>query len=367
MKKAHVHDWIFHIGWAEAVFFELIQEQQSDESEGRIFTLYSNLKSRTVWKKTYKIVTPLPHWLNTFIAHSSKKSFKWSISNKLFGSIFDYRNLIVFYPQLCRILKKKIDVYNPDSLMISSFAAVKNIVTPTSPQAKTSPHTTLYLHSPNQYIRENYDEYVKRISWWKGWIFRYITPRLRRWDALPRAYDAIYTNSAYTKQTAQKHYSWFENAEVRYPAIDKKFASASPPSVKKDYFVCMWRLTTFVREVDKIIQLCNETQQQLIVMWSWPDELYLKSLAGDTITFVGKIDDGDTKVAILKQSRWLINLAKESCGLSTMEALALWIPVFGYKAWGTAELVGPDQWLLVDQKDMESLRKGFEEFRRKFG
>ncbi|MDP2669724.1 MAG: hypothetical protein Q8O99_01590 [bacterium] len=41
----------------------------------------------------------------------------------------------------------------------------------------------------------------------------------------------------------------------------------------------------------------------------------------------------------MKQARGLINLAKESCGMATMEALALGVPVFGYDDGGTIERI----------------------------
>ena len=71
----------------------------------------------------------------------------------MLSSIFDYRNLIVFYPLFMKILSRKIKKRKPDEVQISSFAIAKNIDPIEVP-------TSLYLHSPMQYIRSHYEEYL---------------------------------------------------------------------------------------------------------------------------------------------------------------------------------------------------------------
>ena len=80
------------------------------------------------------------------------------------------------------------------------------------------------------------------------------------------------------------------------------------------------------------------------------------------MSFLGNISDVTTKIEIIKKSRGYINLAKESCGLGTMEALLLGVPVFGYNAGGTKEFVEPDMGILVENKNLETLIEQFEEF-----
>lgn len=71
----------------------------------------------------------------------------------MLSSIFDYRNLIVFYPLFMKILSRKIKKRKPDEVQISSFAIAKNI-------EQIGVPTSLYLHSPMQYIRSHYEEYL---------------------------------------------------------------------------------------------------------------------------------------------------------------------------------------------------------------
>ena len=97
-------------------------------------------------------------------------------------------------------------------------------------------------------------------------------------------------------------------------------------------------------------------------MGNGPDEVYLKSIAGPSIIFIGRIADIDDKIKIIKNAKWLINLTKESYGIGTVEAMLLWVPVFGYGKWATAELVDEDCGVLVENKKHHTLIEGFKKF-----
>ena len=60
-----VHDWIFHIGGAESVFFDLIKKYTQHDTEEKIYTLFSDKEEIEVDGYTYDIITALPRWLNS--------------------------------------------------------------------------------------------------------------------------------------------------------------------------------------------------------------------------------------------------------------------------------------------------------------
>lgn len=222
------------------------------------------------------------------------------------------------------ILSIKIKRYHPEYIYISSFAIAKNI-TPIS-----GIKTTLYLHSPIQYIRTHYDEYKEKLKGIKGKLFNRIVPKLRERDLKFTKFDKIYANSKYTAEEAKKLYG-MKSVTVKYPIVNEK---CFIPAIEKEpqaYYLYMGRLVSFVREADKIIKLCNEMKVPLIMMGSGPDEAYLKSISGPTIIFIGWINDIDEKIKIIKKSKGLINLTKESYGIGTVEAMLLGVPVFGYE------------------------------------
>lgn len=361
MKFAFVHCRISP-WWAFNVFQDLIKEDfanpQNKISHSQIFTLFSDSKELQIWSHKIKIKTALPWFINQIFLYftNHKVPVLWQI--------FDYRNLIFFYPSLMKVLSRKIKKYKPDHITISSFAIAKNInFCRNSYHQKSSecnPLTSLYLHSPMQYIRSHYDEYSKKIKWRKGLLFKLIVKKLRKRDKKFTKFDSSYANSNYTAKLAKEIY-WID-CQVKYPKVNEEFFNTTISTNIMNYYVYVGRLVNFVRESDLIIKLFNKLKLPLIIIWSWPDEWYLKSIAWSTLIFTWRIQDTKERLQIMKESKWLINLTKESFGLWTAESLLLWVPVFGYNQGASPELVDKDSWILVDNKHINTLIEKFQEF-----
>ena len=111
MKSAAVHCRLFPGGSLE-VFKDLLQQElrNDPEAEIKIFTMIADSDLRHLMiqipgtEKYRKIqaIEALPKWLSRFFLFCGKKHIP------ILSSIFDYRNLIVFYPDLMKILSKKI-------------------------------------------------------------------------------------------------------------------------------------------------------------------------------------------------------------------------------------------------------------------
>lgn len=80
---------------------------------------------------------------------------------------------------------------------------------------------------------------------------------------------------------------------------------------------------------------------------------------------MGYIADVETKKDLIRKSKGLINLAFESAGMTTLEAMLCGVPVFGYSKGGTAELVDPESGVLNDSKKIDDLLVKFREFQMK--
>ena len=358
MKIAFVNCWTMPGGVLNVLQDLMIKQlrKHGKEVEVRLFTLISDresLKLPLPWGNgamvTIPIVQTLPKWINQIFLFFTKRKVK------VLSGIFDYRNLMVFYPRLMKLLSFKIKKWKPDEIQISSFAIAKNITPiPWVP-------THLYLHSPMQYIWSHYDEYDARLTWWKNRLFNFIVPRLRKWDLKFHHFDSVVCNSHYTQELAEELYSL--KSTVSYPKIADQywFAWISPKPMP--YFVYVGRLVNFVRETGLIIQLFNRLKLPLVVIGSGPDEEELKALAGETIIFTGWNPEGMTE--IVRDSAGLINLTKESFWIWTVEALLMGVPVFGFAEGATAELVDEDCGVLVKSKKLEDLVSDFELFRSK--
>ena len=349
--------------WALEVFKDLIKEEitSSNFDNIKIFTSYSEVKSFSINNKEINIITALPKRLNIFFQRNSHKNLP------ILKQIFDYRNLIFFYPIIMKILSWKIKKYNPNEILISSFAIAKNIEQCKSsnkkkfwwnPKNNHKPNITLYLHSPMQYIRSHAQEYKQKLKWRKWRIFKKITPKLQRRDLKYTKYNKIYTNSKYTQKLAKEIYNI--ESSVKYPKLNQIFFNEKVIETPKEYMVCTGRIVKFVREIDLIIKAFNKINYPLIIIGSGPDEKELKKLAKKNISFTWR--NPPNMVEIIKNARWTINLTKESFGLSTAESLCLWIPVLWYNQWATPELINKDAGLLIANKTEKDIINNFSKF-----
>lgn len=215
------------------------------------------------------------------------------------------------------------------------------------------------------YIWPLYEEYVSYMKSWKRRLYKKITPKLRRRDSRPRHYDKIYANSESTRRQIKSLYFPHQDPhiEIVHPPVEERFFKESVSLIPDNYFFYINRLTKMFKHLDVIIELCNLHEIPLIIAGSGPDEKELKALAWDTITFVGWVSDVDTKIALLRKSRGVFNIAHESFGIVTAEALLLWVPVFGLEAWATPELVDEQSGVLSkDITDRNQLSQDFEVF-----
>jgi len=130
MKIALVHDRIFP-GGALKVFEDLIAEEKKNflEADFCIFTMLAEdsrektLDSRKKGKELMgiEIVEALPRRISRIFTACSRKKIP------IFSSLFDYRNLIVFYPWIMKVLSRKMRRFGPERVVISSFAIGKNV------------------------------------------------------------------------------------------------------------------------------------------------------------------------------------------------------------------------------------------------
>ena len=341
------------------VLLDLISAQLK-KHQGKVkielFTLiseYPELKVQIPWSEaqaTIAITQALPLRLS--------KLFLYTKTHKIpiLSSLLDYRNLMPLYPLLMKLLSLKIKKWKPDHILISSFAIAKNI-TPI-PWVPTS----LYLHSPMQYIWSHYEEYLHKFSGLKKQIFKFTASYLRKWDLKYTHFDKVICNSQYTQKLAEDIYHI--KSSVIYPKIKDEYYFAGISPDPKPYFVCVGRLVNFVRECELIIQTFNALKLPLLMIGDGPDAQYLKSIAGDSIIFTWWLDHGDL-IDTVKHSAWLINLTKESFGIGTAESLLMGVPVLWYAEGATPELLDEHSGILLQEKSIPALSEALIKFQSK--
>lgn len=334
MKIVYVHDWLVFFWWAEKVFFDIVQwnmEELFDKSK-------YNIKEEKIFTNFYN-----PNLINpTNIGIESV--FTWEKIWKY------YRNLMPFFPIITKILSNKIKKYNPDLVVISSFAIWKNL--------DIKNKKILYLHSPMQYIWSHYDEYVKKFNWPKQWLYKLSSLYLRKWDKKYTNFDDIYFNSNYTKKLFNQIYNQNSTWKVIHPIVNipnyKKIDIFKKYNIKWEYYLYIWRLVKLVKHLDKIIKVFNKTWKQLIIVWDGPDKNYLKKIAKENIKFLWYIDSNkDAYWNLLKNAKALINITKESFWIVNFEAWKVWTKIITVHHGGIDDI----PWEKIFIKDIDTLEE----------
>ncbi len=343
MKVIFVQCWI-QPWWATEVLKDIVDHTKF--SHASIYALISSEKWLKTKKHTVKIYTILPSRLNALFASNQQIRRK---------KIFDHRYLIAIAPLCMRYMSRKIHKTKTDKIIVSSFAIAKNIDTNNIP-------TTLYLHSPMQYIRTHADEYRSKLKGTQSFMRSRISPYLQKRDKQYTTFDKVYSNSLYTAQAAKEIYRI--ESTVVYPQIDTIFYNQQISTTPQSYYVYIWRLVRFVKELDRIIIANNTLWFPLIIIGSGPDEQYLKDLAQDNTIFIPRTST-EQYIKILKEAKGLINITKESFGIVTAQAIALWVPVLGYNGWATPELINKGNGFLIDDKENQTIiqqRRRFDQY-----
>ncbi len=342
---AFVHCWI-KPWWALNVLKDLIKPYLWQKI--LVFTLFSDRDYILLDNKKVKVIYLFPKFLNDLFLNKSQ----WSFLQKF----FDYRNLLPIFPILIHFLSKKINRNVYKKIIISSFAVSKNI------KIKKDVKSLLYLHSPMQYIHTHFEDYIKNLSSFKSFLLKFFRKFLLKWDLKKRFFTKVIANSKYTAWLAKQLY-WFDKIDIYYPKLPEEVLNLKFKNyIIKDYFIFVGRVANLIRKVDLVIKLFNELKYNLLIVWNWPDLINCKKIAWPTITFIPWIDDQIILSDLIWQSRWFVNLSKESFWLSTLHSLYLGVPVFWLNDWWTKELVNSQSWILVNSLDFKNLKKKLEIF-----
>ena len=270
--------------------------KNADKSESlAIFTMFSDKHFLIIDARKIPIITALPRWIfSTFVFFDKYKT-------PLFSKIFDYRNLMFFYPLLINRLRKKINAFHTDEVHISSFAVAKNVLPLSSKKINSKNSTSktfLRLQSPFMYIHNHFASNLAKLKFPIKQIYQFAASYLKPRDLQAREYTNMSTNSKYTSSLVKKIYGIAEST-IEYPKLDNNFFTPAIQSQRSDYFVFVGRLVTFSKQVDIIIKAFNTLNLPLKIIGSGPDEQYLQSIANSNIEFLGRISDPVRKAEII--------------------------------------------------------------------
>jgi glycosyltransferase involved in cell wall biosynthesis len=225
-----------------------------------------------------------------------------------------------------------LDLSGYDLVISADGAATKGVL--------TDQHTVhlCYCHSPPRSYWDQYAANRRTMPWFVRTVFAPVSQYMRQWDfAAAQRIDGFIANSKYVAERVAKYYR--RESRAIYPPVDVRAVDGCGTFAKQheDFYLSVGRLVASKR-VDLAIQACNQLGRKLQIVGTGPEERTLRSLAGPTIEFLGRIGEGElkTKYAVC---RALLFAADEDFGLVSVEAQAHGRPVIAYGRGGSLETV----------------------------
>ncbi len=299
MKVAIAHDFLVQNGGAEKV----VEEFHSMFPEAPIYTSVYSPEIMPAAMRSWDIRT--------------------SFMQKLPLKKISHRVALPLYP----LAFESFDMSEYDLVISSSSAFAKGVIT-----RPDSLHLC-YVHTPMRYgwmhhaylERENMPTVLRTL----------LAPtlhKLRTWDAVAQLrVDMHIANSSIVADRIQKYYR--RSCDIIYPPVDTTRFNIS--DTVGEYYLVAARFAPYKR-LDLAIQACNTLKRPLKVVGSGRQDEYLRSLAGPTVEFLGRVPDGQL-TKLMAECKAYIMPGQEDFGISPVEANACGRPVIAYGAGGALD------------------------------
>jgi glycosyltransferase involved in cell wall biosynthesis len=235
-----------------------------------------------------------------------------------------FRHLLPFWP----VAVESIDLRGYDLVITSDSSVMKGAL------VDQSATHICYCHSPMRCLWDLHKQYYESMPRLIRPFFAVGTSYVRQWDFhAAQRIDYFIANSRYIAQRIRQYYR--RNSVVIYPPVNTAngYITRSP----SDYYLSVSRLTEMKR-IDLLIGACNKLNRRLMIVGAGREERRLKSLAGPSIDFVGRISDAELHAAYANCRAFLF-AADEDFGIAPVEAQAFGRPVIAYGRGGSLETV----------------------------
>jgi Glycosyltransferase len=235
-----------------------------------------------------------------------------------------------------------------DVVLSSSSGFAKGVI--------TGPETChiSYCHTPARFAWR-YHEYVTRGGYGKQVrkTLPFIVHFLRAWDyaCAQNRVDYFLANSRNIARRIRKHYG--RGSDILYPPVDvHRFLVAEKPSA--DFLLVVSRLLSYKR-VDLAVAACTRLNLPLKVVGTGPDLARLKSMAGPSVEFLGRLPDSEV-TRLMSNCRAFLFPGEEDFGIAPVEAMASGRPVIALRAGGALEtVIEGETGLFFDEPEVDSL------------
>jgi len=316
-KRARIalaHDWLCGKRGGEQVLERIAALIAREHAPGGLYTMFADGRS----------IGPA--------VDASRPEVSW-LNGLPFGAGRLRRWLLPLYPSavahLSRSLRRSHAGEPIDLLISTSSAAIKSMNPPAG-----VPHLC-YCHAPARYVWSRAGDYTR-----SGGIgalgLRLIAPAYRRWDRrTSRRVTRFIANSTYIRGEIARCYE--RDADVVHPPVRTEFFRPDPTAERSDRLLVVSALEPYKR-VDLAIAAANAARLPLTIIGAGSDEPRLRTLAGSSVTFAGRVSD-DVLRASYQRARAMLFPQVEDFGIAAVEAQACGTPVVAFRAGGALDIV----------------------------
>ena len=329
LKVALVHDWLTGMRGGEKcleVLCELFPEADLYTLLHQKGKLSQNIESRSI--------------RTSFVQHLP------------FG-LKKYRHYLPLFP----LAIEQFDLSAYDLIVSSSHCVAKGV------RLNNSTYHISYVHTPMRYVWDQFNTYFRqpRTSWPVRIGAELMRPYLQRWDRnTAKRVDTFLCNSNNIRKKILEYYG--RESQVIYPPVD--LSQFKPGDTKADYYLMVVAFAPNKR-VDLAVHAFNKLKLPLKISGSGQDEEYCRSIAGETIEFLGTLSN-EKLLELYQQARALVFPGEDDFGITPLEAQACGTPVIAFAAGGVLETVTDQTGLFFKEQKVEALVKAVEIMERKW-
>lgn len=307
-KVALVHDWLTNMGGAEPLVLEIHKLFPKAPIYTSVYDAEKMQAFKNIDVRTTKLQTSLPEKVR-------------------------YKH--VLWPVLRAQAFRDLDLSEFDVIISSSSAEAKSVRKTRKGQVHIA-----YIHTPPRYYWSHYEEFRREFNF--GGLTPIIRPfipafvkKMRKRDLESvEDIDVFIANSTVTQARIKEYYG--KPSTVIHPPVEVARFTPPPKGERSGYVI--WGRHVPYKRFDLAIQAANTLGAKLTIAGTGPDTERLKSLAGPTVHFVGRISD-DELVKLAQSSEAFLFPNEEDFGISAVEALAAGTPVIAYKKGGALDIV----------------------------
>jgi glycosyltransferase involved in cell wall biosynthesis len=260
-----------------------------------------------------------------------------------------YRHYFLLYP----FAIESMDLSSYELIISSCFGYAKGV------RKNSDAVHVCYCHTPARWVWR-YEDYSAREQFggMKKMLLPPLLAGLKQWDLrAARRPDYFIANSQLVAQRIKDFYR--RDVVVIPPPID--VTRFQPGTEQQDYYLVLSRLTAYKR-IDLAIEACNKLRRNLVVIGDGSDRKRLESLAGPTVTLLGRQPDAVVE-SLVSRCRALLFTGEEDFGMVPLEVNAAGRPVIAYRGGGAVEtVIEGETGVFFDRPTGESLVAAIQEF-----